>query len=102
MYHYYGNGTTSAKLVKILLGKWGMLLNIVKVQAYFPCLWVPVTMAWRVLRLRMEERPPIWRVAANKLNKQSRTADKEDPPIWGLGEALTTPPREKQNVKKYS
>ena len=24
----------------------------------------------------MEERPPIWRVAANKLNKQSRTADK--------------------------
>jgi len=24
----------------------------------------------------MEERPPIWRVAANILNKQSRTADK--------------------------
>jgi hypothetical protein len=24
--------------------------------------WVPVTTAWRVLRLRMEERPPIWRV----------------------------------------
>ena len=41
-----------------------------------PCQWVPVTTAWRVLRLRMEERPPIWRVAANKLNKQSRTADK--------------------------
>ena len=37
--------------------------------------WVPVTAAWRVLRLRMEERPPMWRVAANKLNKQSRTAD---------------------------
>ena len=37
---------------------------------------VPVTMTWRVLRLRMEERPPIWRVAANILNKQSRTADK--------------------------
>ena len=29
-----------------------------------PCLWVPVTTAWRVLRLRMEERPPIWRGAA--------------------------------------
>ena len=28
------------------------------------------------LRLRMEERPPMWRVAANILNKQSRTADK--------------------------
>ena len=34
-----------------------------------PCLWVPVTAAWGVLRLRMEERPPIWRVAANKLKK---------------------------------
>jgi len=42
-----------------------------------PCdKWVPVTTAWRVLRLRMEERPPTWRVAANILNKQSRTADK--------------------------
>jgi len=27
----------------------------------------------------MEERPPIWRVAANKLNKQSRTADEGCP-----------------------
>ena len=43
----------------------------------FPCdKWVPVTTAWRVLRLRVEERPPMWRVAANILNKQSRTADK--------------------------
>jgi hypothetical protein len=25
--------------------------------------------------LRIEERPPIWRVTANILNKQSRTAD---------------------------
>jgi hypothetical protein len=40
-----------------------------------PWMWVPVTTAWRVLRLRMEERPPIWRVAVNKLNKQPRTAD---------------------------
>jgi hypothetical protein len=38
-------------------------------------MWVPVTTAWRVLRLRMEERSPVWRVAVNKLNKQSRTAD---------------------------
>ena len=37
---------------------------------------VPVTTAWRVLRLRIEERLPIRRVAANKLNKQSRTANK--------------------------
>jgi hypothetical protein len=39
---------------------------------------VPVATAWRVLRSWMEERPPIWRVAANKLNKQSRAADK----VW--------------------
>ena len=38
--------------------------------------WVSVTTAWRVFRLRMEERPPIRRVAADILNKQSRTADK--------------------------
>jgi len=22
--------------------------------------WVPVTMAWHILRLWMEERPPVW------------------------------------------
>jgi len=38
--------------------------------------WVPVTTAWRVLRLRMEERPPMWMVAANMWNKQSRKTDK--------------------------
>jgi hypothetical protein len=27
----------------------------------------------------------IWRVAANILNKQSLTADKGCPPVWGLG-----------------
>ena len=51
--------------------------------------WVPVTTAWRVLRLRIEERPPIWRVAANILNKQPTRGG---PPAWGLGEVLTTPP----------
>jgi hypothetical protein len=38
--------------------------------------WIPVTMAWYVLRLQMEEQPPIWWVAVNILNKQSRAADK--------------------------
>ena len=38
--------------------------------------WVCVTTASCVLRMRMEERPPIWKVDANILNKQSRTADK--------------------------
>jgi hypothetical protein len=39
--------------------------------------WVPVTTAWRVLRLWMEDWPPIWRVAVNVFNKQPRKADKE-------------------------
>jgi hypothetical protein len=43
---------------------------------YFRDKWAPVTTAFRVLRLRIEERPAIWRVGANILNKQSRTADK--------------------------
>jgi len=38
--------------------------------------WVPLTTARRVLKLWMEERPPIWRVAANILNKHPRTANK--------------------------
>ena len=38
--------------------------------------WVPVTTAWRVIRLRMVEWPPVWKVVANILNKQPRTAEK--------------------------
>ena len=49
------------------------------------CLWVPVTTAWRVLGLWMEEWPLTWRVAANKLNKQSRTADKGWSSSLGVG-----------------
>ena len=49
------------------------------------CLWVPVTTAWRILKLRMEEWSLMWRVAANKLNKQSRTADKGWFSIFGFG-----------------
>jgi len=37
--------------------------------------WVPVTTAWGFLMLRIEEWPPIWRVAANILNKELRAAD---------------------------
>jgi hypothetical protein len=36
----------------------------------------PDIMAWQVLRLEMEELPPIWRVAANILNKQLQITDK--------------------------
>jgi hypothetical protein len=58
-------------------------------------MWVPVTTAWRVLRFRTEERPPIWRVAVNKLNKQPRTADEGWSSSLGLGKLLTTPLRKK-------
>jgi hypothetical protein len=53
--------------------------------------WVPVTTAWRVVRLRMEERPLIWRVAANVLRKQSGQPTRGVPPAWVLSEVLTTP-----------
>ena len=51
-------------------------LFIPKKRIQPPMQWVSVTTAWRVLRLWIDERPPIRRVAANKLNKQSWTADK--------------------------
>jgi hypothetical protein len=46
---------------------------------------IPVTTAWRVLRLRMEKRPPVWRVAANIVNKRSRKADKGWSSSLGVG-----------------
>ena len=46
-------------------------------MVFFRIKWVPATTARCVLRLRMEERPPIWKVAANILKKLTRTADKE-------------------------
>ena len=47
--------------------------------------WVPVTMTWHVLKLWVEERPPIWRVTANILNKQSCIADKRWSSSLGVG-----------------
>ena len=56
----------------------------------------PVTTAWRVLRLRIEERPPIRRVAANKLNKQSRTAEEGWSSSSGVGRGANKPSLLKQ------
>ena len=53
--------------------------------------WVPVTTTWRVLRFRMEEGPPIWRVAADILNKQSRTADRGWFSSLGVGRGANNP-----------
>jgi len=46
------------------------------VEVYSHDNWVPVTMSWCVLRVQMKEWPPIWKVAANILNKQLWTASK--------------------------
>ena len=46
------------------------LLMLLREIYLFIYLWVPVTTTWRVFRLPMEERPTIWRVAANISNKQ--------------------------------
>ena len=59
----------------------------------FSLLWVPVTTTWRILRLRMEERPLIWRVAVNKLNKQPRTADEVLSSSSGVGRGANNPSR---------
>ena len=53
--------------------------------------WVCVYMAWRVLTLRMEEQPPVWRVAVNIMNNPSQTSESGGPPAWGLSELITTP-----------
>ena len=64
--------------------------------------WVPVTTAWRVLRLRMEERPPIWRVAVNILNKQLQTADEGWSSSLGVGRGANNASPSKNLVKYYS
>ena len=53
--------------------------------------WDPVIKAWRVLRLRMEKRPPIRRVAANNLKKQSRTTEKGCSSSLGFGRGANNP-----------
>jgi len=57
----------------------------------FTMQWVPVTTAWRVLRLWIEEQPPIRRATASKLNKQSRTADEGWSSALGTGRGAKNP-----------
>ena len=65
--------------------------HFVRLMRTNPWMWVPVTTAWRVLGLRMEEWPPIWRVAVNKLNKQTRTADEGWSSSLGVGRGANNP-----------
>jgi hypothetical protein len=52
--------------------------------------WVPVIIAWRILRLWMEEQPPVRRVAAYTLNKQAQTANEGWTSSLGVGQRLLT------------
>jgi hypothetical protein len=72
--------------------------NLENVSTLARVLWVPVTTAWRVLRLRLEEWPLIWRAAANTLNKQSRTADEGWSSSLAVGRGANNFLREKQNA----
>jgi len=82
--------------LRTLLGKWcGMQAKWWLNKEFFRNLglhlhcwlneWLPVTTAWRTMKLRMEERPVIWTVAANMLNKQPRKADKGWFPSLAVG-----------------
>jgi len=62
--------------------------------------WVPVTTAWCVLRLRMEERPPVWRIASNILNKQSRTREKGWSSSLGVGRGVDKSPTLKLTLSR--
>ena len=55
-------------------------------------------MAWRVLKFRREERPPIWSVAANILNKKSRTADNVWSSTFGVERGANKPLRKKTGL----
>jgi hypothetical protein len=57
--------------------------------------WVPVTTAWRILELQMEDTASRKKIPANMLNKQSRNVDKVRPADWKFVMGLTTPHREK-------
>lgn len=53
---------------------------------------VPVSAAWCILGLRMEEQLPIWRVAVYIYVIRSRRLPTMDgAPIWGLDKAPATP-----------
>ena len=50
----------------------------------------------------MEERPPVWSIAANVLNKQSWTADKEWSQGLVVGRELWTPQPKMYHLTKHS
>jgi hypothetical protein len=65
---------------------YGLVLRLLSTRTTFHVTWVPVPTAWRVLGLRMEERPPAMEGNCEYiLNKQPRTNDKGWSSSVGLG-----------------
>ena len=58
----------------------------------------PCHHVWRVLKLWMEERPAVWRVAANILNKRSRTAHTGCSSSLGFGRGANNSSPKKRTV----
>ena len=52
--------------------------------------WAPVTTAWCILRLQMEDQPPIW---SKYIEQKVMDSWQWGSPVWGLGKVLTTPHR---------
>ena len=63
--------------------------------SFKPVMWVLLSTAWRVFRLRIEERPKVRKVAANKLNKQSWTTDEVWSSSLGVGRGANNPSLQK-------
>ena len=78
-------------LVKNICSKYVMCvwLECLRVINRSETFCVSVTLLF--LGLRIEERPPIWRVAVNKLNKQPRTADEGWSSSLGVGRGANNP-----------
>jgi hypothetical protein len=67
-----------------------------------PCnKWVPVTMEWHVLRLQMEEQPPMM-VAVYKLNKQAWTVNMGWSSSLRVGRGANNSSVKNRLVKKHS
>jgi hypothetical protein len=96
--HLAAEGRTVGEKCPVILPKCHVtfrdLFHTVKLR--HPWMWVPVTTAWRVLRLRMEERLLCGRYLWINWISSRGQPTRCGPLAWGLREVLTTP-----LLKKY-
>jgi len=71
--------TSSVLFVSTLNQLYYIQLNYVSIRRHDKLFFLP---SFRVPRLKMVERPPLWTVAANTFNTYSTTADKGSPSPW--------------------